>query len=45
MLAQLPIDLDTRIGGDEGRPVALGDGVMAQAYATLADRFIKGGIV
>ncbi|WP_417743304.1 P-loop NTPase [Salipiger sp.] len=45
LLAQLPIDLDTRIGGDEGRPVALGDGVMAQAYATLADRFIKGGIV
>ena len=45
VLAQLPIDLDTRIGGDEGRPVALGDGVMAQAYATLADRFIKGGIV
>ena len=45
VLAQLPIDLDTRIGGDEGRPVALDDGVMAQAYATLADRFIKGGIV
>ncbi|MBY6002360.1 Mrp/NBP35 family ATP-binding protein [Salipiger bermudensis] len=45
VLAQLPIDLDTRIGGDEGRPVALGEGVMAQAYATLADRFIKGGIV
>ena len=35
VLAQLPIDLDTRIGGDEGRPVALGDGVMGQAYATL----------
>ncbi|MBR9841300.1 MAG: Mrp/NBP35 family ATP-binding protein [Rhodobacteraceae bacterium] len=45
VLAQLPIDLETRIGGDAGTPVALGDGVMAQAYATLADRFIKGGIV
>ncbi len=45
MLAQLPIDLDTRLGGDGGIPVALGDGPMAQAYALLADRLIKGGVV
>ncbi|MCR8547619.1 Mrp/NBP35 family ATP-binding protein [Salipiger sp. P9] len=45
VLAQLPIDLETRLGGDAGTPVALGDGVMAQAYAHLADRLIKGGIV
>ncbi|WP_425098608.1 P-loop NTPase [Tropicibacter sp. S64] len=45
LLAQLPIDLDTRLGGDDGTPVALGDGPMAQAYAQLADRLIRGGIV
>ncbi|MBY6116201.1 Mrp/NBP35 family ATP-binding protein [Mameliella alba] len=45
LLAQLPIDLDTRLGGDGGMPVALGDSAMATAYAQLADRLIKGGIV
>ena len=45
LLAQLPIDLDTRLGGDGGTPVALGDGPIAQAYAQLADRLIRGGIV
>ncbi len=45
LLAQLPIDLDTRLGGDGGVPVALGDSAMAEAYARLADRLIQGGIV
>ena len=45
MLAQLPIDLDTRLGGDGGRPVALGESAMAEAYARLAERLITGGIV
>lgn len=45
LLAQLPIDLDTRLGGDGGTPIALGDSAMAQAYGQLADRLIKGGIV
>jgi ATP-binding protein involved in chromosome partitioning len=45
LLAQLPIDLDTRLGGDGGVPVATGDGAMAQAYTQLADRLIRGGIV
>ncbi len=45
LLAALPIDLDTRLGGDAGRPVALGDGVMSQAYARLADRMVQGGVV
>ncbi|GFZ94498.1 MAG: iron-sulfur cluster carrier protein ApbC [Rhodobacteraceae bacterium] len=45
VLAQLPVDLDTRLMGDAGTPVALGDGAMAEAYAQLADRFIAGGIV
>ena len=37
-LGALPIDLQTRIGGDEGRPVAAGEGPVAEAYAALADR-------
>jgi ATP-binding protein involved in chromosome partitioning len=45
LLAQLPIDLDTRLGGDGGRPVALGDGPMAEAYGQLAARLIRDGIV
>ncbi len=44
LLAQLPIDLDTRLAGDTGTPVAAGDGPMAEAYAQLADRLIKGGM-
>ncbi|BBU57265.1 iron-sulfur cluster carrier protein [Mameliella alba] len=45
LLAQLPIDLDTRLGGDGGTPVAMGDGPISQAYAQLAERLIQGGIV
>ena len=45
VLAQLPIDLDTRLAGDSGAPVALGDGVMAQAYAKLAQDLIASGAV
>jgi ATP-binding protein involved in chromosome partitioning len=44
LLAQLPIDLDTRLAGDAGTPVAAGDGQMAQAYAQLAQGLIKGGM-
>ena len=44
LLANLPIDLDTRLAGDDGTPVAAGDGPMAQAYAQLADRLIRGGM-
>ncbi len=45
LLAQLPIDLETRLGGDGGVPVASGEGAMAQAYARLAQGLIQGGIV
>ena len=44
-LGSLPIDLDTRLAGDAGTPIAAGEGAMAQAYAALAKRFIDGGIV
>jgi len=43
-LGALPIDLDTRLAGDAGAPVALGEGPVAQAYAELAQRFIDGGM-
>ncbi|MDU8912347.1 Mrp/NBP35 family ATP-binding protein [Aestuariicoccus sp. MJ-SS9] len=45
VLGQLPVDLETRLAGDSGRPVALGDGPVPEAYARLADRLIAGGIV
>ncbi len=44
LLAALPIDLETRLGGDAGTPVALGQGPMAEAYLRLADRLIQGGV-
>ncbi len=43
-LGALPIDLDTRIGGDAGTPIAAGDSPMAEAYASIARRFIDGGM-
>ncbi len=43
-LAALPIDLETRLAGDAGTPIAAGDGPMAQAYLQLAKRFVGGGI-
>ena len=43
-LGDLPIDLDTRLAGDSGVPIATGDSPMAQAYAQLADRLVSGGI-
>ncbi len=45
LMAQLPIDLDTRLGGDGGTPIATTDSAMAKSYAQLADRLIQGGIV
>ncbi len=38
LLATLPIDLETRVCGDAGAPVAAGDTAMAEAFATLAKR-------
>ena len=42
LLGSLPIDLDTRLAGDGGTPVAVGDGRMAKAYAGLARDLIAG---
>lgn len=43
-LGAMPIDLDTRLAGDAGTPIAAGEGPMADAYRTLARRFIDGGM-
>ena len=43
-LGELPLELETRIAGDAGTPIALGDGPAAQAYAQLAARLIAGGM-
>ena len=43
-LGALPIDLETRVAGDTGTPVAAGDGVVAQAYGALARRLVSGGM-
>jgi ATP-binding protein involved in chromosome partitioning len=44
LLGTLPIDLETRIAGDGGAPIAVGDSTMAQAYARLATGLVKGGM-
>lgn len=43
-LGALPLEMEVRLAGDSGRPVALGDGAVSEAYARLADRLVQGGI-
>ncbi|MGP3722834.1 Mrp/NBP35 family ATP-binding protein [Cereibacter sphaeroides] len=43
-LGELPLDLSVRLAGDEGRPVAAGEGSIAEAYADLARRLVAGGM-
>lgn len=43
-LGALPIDLETRLAGDAGTPIAAGDGPMAEAYGALARRLVAGGM-
>ena len=45
LLGTLPIDLDTRLAGDDGKPAALFDGPAAVAYNKIADGFIASGLV
>jgi ATP-binding protein involved in chromosome partitioning len=44
LLGALPIDLETRLAGDVGTPIAAGDSPMALAYACIADGLIKTGM-
>ena len=43
-LGELPLDIDVRLAGDGGTPIAAGDGPVAQAYAALAARLVAGGM-
>ena len=43
-LGELPLSIDVRLAGDAGKPIALGEGPQAQAYARLAQRLIDGGM-
>lgn len=43
-LGEIPLSIDVRLGGDAGRPVALGEGPVAEAYARLAERLVLGGM-
>ena len=43
-LGALPLALEVRVAGDEGAPIALGEGPVAEAYARLAERLIQGGM-
>ena len=44
LLAALPIDLNTRLGGDGGAPIATGDGPIGSAYLKLAQSLIDADI-
>ncbi|MGC9419855.1 MAG: P-loop NTPase [Rhodovulum sp.] len=44
LLGALPLALEVRQAGDAGRPVALGEGPAAEAYAHIAARLIGGGM-
>ena len=43
-LGEIPLSLDVRLAGDAGTPIAAGEGPIAEAYATLAQRLIDGGM-
>lgn len=40
LLAELPLQLEVRLAGDSGRPIALEGGAAGDAYARLADRLV-----
>jgi ATP-binding protein involved in chromosome partitioning len=40
LLAEIPLSLDVRMAGDEGKPIALGDDTIAKIYGKLAKRLI-----
>ena len=44
LLGSLPIDLNTRLAGDSGTPIAATDGPMAANYARIAQGIIERGL-
>ena len=43
-LGELPLDLEVRLAGDSGTPIAAGDGPIAETYGALATRLVAGGM-
>ena len=43
-LAEIPLDLDVRVSGDAGTPIAATDHPIAEIYAQLATRLVDGGM-
>ena len=43
-LGEIPLNLEVRLAGDAGTPVAAGDGPAAEAFTRLAQRLIAGGM-
>lgn len=43
-LGEIPLNLEVRLAGDSGTPVAAGEGPLAEAFARLAQRLIGGGM-
>ncbi|MTH76448.1 Mrp/NBP35 family ATP-binding protein [Paracoccus aestuariivivens] len=43
-LGEIPLNLDVRLAGDGGAPIATTDSPVAQAFARLAERLIGGGM-
>ncbi len=43
-LGELPLNIDVRLAGDNGTPIAVGEGPLAEAYARLAARLVAGGM-
>lgn len=44
-LGALPLELETRLAGDSGAPVAVGDSAAAEAYAAIAQGLMDRGII
>ena len=42
-LGEIPLDLDIRLSGDSGVPIAAGEGPVAAAYARLAEGLVRAG--
>ncbi|MBV1863627.1 MAG: Mrp/NBP35 family ATP-binding protein [Rhodobacteraceae bacterium] len=40
-LGQIPLDLDIRLAGDGGTPIAAGDGPLAEAYGKIAAKLVS----
>lgn len=43
-LGEIPLELDIRIAGDSGTPIAATDNPIAEAYAQIASRLVEGGM-